>query len=302
MKPIATIGVCVRNCEISVKEAIESILAQDFPDNSMEIIFVDDGSEDNTLPILKYYVSGMNKQTKLYSGTRRGLGATRNVVVDNASGDYIIWVDGDMRLTKDFVKKQVEFMEKNSAVGVAKGRYGINHKVNLVAYLENCAWTVDSFRYGGKSTSELPGTGGSIYRVKTIRQVGGFDNNIKAAGEDIDAEFRIRRAGWKLYFATEAEFFEKRKETWKSLWSKYFWHGYGLHLVLHKNKGIIRTYRMIPPAAIINGLLHSVIAYRLTRRKAVFLLPFHYVFKMTAWCLGFVTSHRNSYGHVHQGF
>jgi len=298
MKPVVTIGVCVRNCEGTIKRTIDSIVNQDFPHDQMEVIFVDDGSEDNTLPILKYYVSKTNKQVKLYSGTWRGLGMARNIVVDNARGDYIIWVDGDMKLAKDFVKKQVGFMEKNSAVGVAKGRYGIYRKANLVAYLENVAWVVDSSKYGGKSTSELPGTGGSIYRVKAIKQVGGFDNYIKGAGEDIDAEFRIRRAGWKLYFATAAEFYEKRKETWKSVWNKYFWHGHGLHLVLHKNRGIIKMYKMIPPAAIINGLLHSVIAYRLTRRKVVFLLPLHYVFKMAAWCLGFITSHLNSHGHV----
>jgi len=48
MKPIATIGVCVRNCEATIKEVINSIINQDFPHELMEVIIVDDGSEDRT--------------------------------------------------------------------------------------------------------------------------------------------------------------------------------------------------------------------------------------------------------------
>jgi hypothetical protein len=45
---------------------------------------------------------------------------------------------------------------------------------------------------------------------------------------------------------------------------------------------------MIPPIQFVAGLLKSLVAYKLTRRKSVFLLPYQFAFKMTAWCLGFI--------------
>ena len=50
-KPIVTIGICVKNTEKTILDAINSILEQDYPTDLMEIIFVDDGSEDRTLSI-----------------------------------------------------------------------------------------------------------------------------------------------------------------------------------------------------------------------------------------------------------
>lgn len=288
-KPKVTIGICVKNCEAYIKEAIESIINQDFPHELMEVIFVDDGSKDGTFSIISNSVSKMDMRVKIYRQEWRGLGPARNVVVNNADGDYIVWVDGDMILPKNHIRKQVEFMEQNSKVGIAKAKYGVPAKENLVSTLENIAFVVEDAlaQDEWKTNLRLPGTGGSIYRVDAIRQIGGFDDNLKRVGEDQDAAYRIKAANWSIY-RTKTVFYEKRNKTWKALWNKYFGYGYGNYCLYRKNRSIFSIHRMIPLAALIGGLLYSVIAYRLTRQKAVFLLPIHNTFKTTAWCLGFV--------------
>lgn len=289
MKPRVTIGVCVRNSVSTICEAIESIIDQDYPHELMEVIFVDDGSEDNTLSIVNSYAPKMDMQMKVFHHEWKGLGPSRNVVVENARGDYIIWVDGDMILPRDHVRKQVEFMEQNSTVGVAKARYGINPQNNLVGVLEDIGYLAVDFKYGGKVIgSRALGTGGSIYRVKAVRQVGGFDDYITGAGEDLDAEYRIRTAGWLLYRATSALFYERRRKTWKDLWKEGFWHGYGGHYALRKDKGIFALCKMNPLAGFLAGAWYANIAYKVTHRKIVFLLPLQYAFKRIAWCFGFV--------------
>lgn len=290
MKPKVTVGICVRNCADYIQEAITSIVDQDFSHDLMELIVVDGYSEDKTLSILKEGLEKTDLKHKIFY-ENEGLGRARQIVVDNAGGDYIVWVDGDMVLSKDFVRTQVEFMDSNPEVGIAKGKYAIcanPHDESLVAILENTEFMLNTM-VSGETSSNCLGTSGCIYRVKAIKQVGGFDLSLKGVGEDMEAESRIRRAGWLLYITT-ALFYETRRQTWKSLWKEYFWHGQGNRYLLQKNRKIINLCKMLPPVAVTAELLRVPAAYKLTYRKVVFLLPLHYIFKRIAWFLGFLSS------------
>lgn len=289
-KIIATIGLCVKNAEATIKEAVNSIVDQDFPPELMEIVIVDGCSQDKTLSLTNECLSGTTIKKRVFS-ENNGLGFARQIVVDNASGKYILWVDGDIVLSKNYVKQQVNFMEQHPSVGIAVGSFDILPGDNWVAALENIGYVIDSSRHQGRSTSKLLGTEGSIFRVKAIRQVDGFDRNIKGAQEDIDIAYRIKKAGWQLRI-TNAVFYERQKRTWKSLWKQHCWYGYGLHFVQHKNKGrnlfLDRSVDRIP---------FSFLAYKLTHRKVVFLLPLNFIFKKTALLFGFAKAHMEGYGH-----
>lgn len=289
-KIIVTIGLCIRNAEATIKESVNSIVDQDFPPELMEIIIVDGYSQDKTLSLTKECLSGTTIKKRVFF-ENNGLGFARQIVVDNASGKYILWVDGDIVLSKNYVKQQVNFMEQHPSVGIAVGSFGILPGDNWVAALENIGYVIDSSRHQGRSTSKLLGTESSIFRVKAIRQVDGFDRNIKGAQEDIDIAYRIKTAGWQLRI-TNAIFYERQKRTWKALWKQHCWYGYGLHFVQHKNKGrnlfLDRSVDRIPL---------SFLAYKLTHRKVVFLLPLNFIFKKTALLFGFALAHMNGYGH-----
>lgn len=285
-----TVGMCIKNSGATIKEALESVLDQDFPHDFMELVVVDGYSRDKTLRILRDGLKKVDIKTKIFY-ENEGLGRARQIVVENANGDYIVWVDGDMVLTRGFVRKQVEFMDQNLDVGIAKGKYGDNttrNYENLVATLENVEFMLKTM-FEGETSSKSLGTSGCIYRVKAVRQVGGFDPHIKGVGEDMDAENRIREAGWLLY-VTSALFYETRRQTWKALWNEYFWHGRGGRPLLEKNRRIVNLLKMLPPIALAAELFRVPAAYKMTRRKAVFFLPFHYAFKRMAWFLGFVKS------------
>lgn len=296
-RPLVTVGLCIRNCQDTIVETLDSILAQDFPPALLEAILVDDGSEDSTLSIVQECVSKMDFDSRVFSSRWMGLGLARQIVVDNAQGKYVVWVDGDMTLSKGFIRKQVDFMEKNPSVGIAKGKCGFSPNESLVGFLENVPFVVFHNQQEGRILKKLLGTGGAIYRIESIKDAGGFDLRIKGAAEDVDLEHRIRNAGWTVC-VSRAIFYEKRPRTWKNLWSKYIWYGYGMHYALHKAREIERLYEMSPPAALLEGFFCSVSAYKLIPRKTVFLLPLHFLFKMTAWSLGYIQSHASSYGHL----
>lgn len=296
MKPKVTIGVCVKNGASTIREAIESIINQDFPREFMELIVVDGYSEDKTLSIIEDSLKNTEIKSKIFY-ENKGLGYARQMVVDNAEGNNIVWVDGDMVISEDYVSKLVEFMERHPEVGIAKGKQAWESR-NLLGTLEAYSRAAGKMvDYSSeKARSKSLGTSGSIYRIEAIRQVGGFDGNLRGYGEDWDIEIKARAAGWSLH-TTDAKFldYERHGLTWKNLWSRYWRRGYDTHYFLHKNRGLLKHYRMFPPAAFLSGLLRAHTLFKLTHEKKVFLLPFQYVFKMTAWYIGFIRSHLDSY-------
>jgi len=297
MKTEVTIGVCVRNNASTIREAIESIIGQDFPHELVELIVVVGHSEDKTLSIVKKVLENSVIRRKVIN-ENKGLGYARQTAVDNAEGRYIVWVDGDMIISQDYVKKLFEFMEKHPEVGIAKGKQALEPRGNLLATLEahsRAAGKMVDYN-SEKAFTKALGTSGCIYRVEAIRQAGGFDGNLRRYCEDWDVEIKVRTNGWSLS-TVDALFldYERYRLTWKSLWRRYWLRGYYTHFFLHKKKGLIKHYRMFPPAAFLSGLRDASKLFKLTGRKVIFLLPFQYVFKFTAWYSGFLRSHWTCY-------
>ncbi|MEM2518590.1 MAG: glycosyltransferase [Candidatus Bathyarchaeia archaeon] len=292
---MVTVGVCVRNCESTILEVVKSIVAQDYPHEFLEVIVVDGYSSDKTVQIVESVLYNSDIKHRIFF-ENKGLGYARQLVVDNAQGKYIVWVDGDMILPKDFVRKQVEFMEKNPKVGIGRAMYGIWPKLGPIAYLENIPFVVESFRNKKAVPLGICGTEGAIYRLDAIRQVGGFDINIKGAGEDIELAQRILANGWSAQ-VTPAFFYELCKESWKDLWNQYAWWGRGGHYLFHKSRDRSTPLKMSPLGGFVAGILRFPFAYKLTKRKLLFLLPFHYAFKRLAFCYGFTKAHFEGYGH-----
>lgn len=290
MKPIVTIGICVKNCAETISGTIKSIARQDFPHELMEIIFVDDGSKDDTLRIINSYMCKIGIKKRIYCNNKwRGLGESRNIVVDNAQGDYIIWVDGDMLLSKNYVRKMVEYMETHPRVGIAKGIYLLRPGPNLFATLEIYSRAIGALKaLNGRQIKHL-GTGGSIYRLKPIKEIGGFNKNIKGYGEDWDLEKRIRAAGW-LFGIVEVwwQDYERFGLSYRELWRRYIRRGYDAYYLCQENPYVVKFHKMLPLVGLVSGLLNISIVYKKVGKKIILFLPFFHMFKMAAWCLGFL--------------
>jgi glycosyltransferase involved in cell wall biosynthesis len=261
----------------------------------MQIIFVDDGSKDCTLKIVEAYVSKMNIQTKVFKTEWQGLGKARNLILDNADGEYITWVDADEILTKSYIRKQVEFMEKNHDVGITAGVLGLVPG-NLVLNLELIPHIVSHAMFDRPpsfiwKTKKVLGTGGTTFRTEALRQVNGFNKRFKGTGEDQNVAIRICNSGW-LTQVNDAVFYELHNgmSTLGDLWKKYHWYGYGDQTLYVENRDAFSLLRMSPPAGFITGVVLSIDAYKLKRQKSVFLLPLHYCFKSVAWMIGFIDS------------
>jgi glycosyltransferase involved in cell wall biosynthesis len=107
-KPLVTVIIPTYNRGWIVKEAIDSVLDQDFSD--FELIVVDDGSDDDTREVLGTYA---NSITVLHQ-SNRGVSAARNRGIAEASGRLIAFLDSDDLWLPGKLKTQVKFFEENA--------------------------------------------------------------------------------------------------------------------------------------------------------------------------------------------
>ncbi|WP_141500338.1 glycosyltransferase family 2 protein [Paenibacillus luteus] len=112
--PKVTVLMPVYNGELFLREAIESILNQNF--NDFELVLIDDGSIDQSAAIISSYA---DPRIRFYSnGSNRGLIFTLNKGLDLAEGEYIARMDCDDFAFPDRLGRQVEFMNQYPEIGL----------------------------------------------------------------------------------------------------------------------------------------------------------------------------------------
>ena len=105
--------VAVYNTEKYVEKCLDSLLNQTY--QNLEIIVVEDGSTDNSKEVLKKYAN--NKKIKIiYNKKNSGLSYSRNVGLENATGDYIGYIDSDDYVDLDYYEKLMQAIVDNKAV------------------------------------------------------------------------------------------------------------------------------------------------------------------------------------------
>ncbi|WEG11500.1 glycosyltransferase [Pullulanibacillus sp. KACC 23026] len=133
MEPLVSIIVPVYNVEPYLSSCIDSILAQTF--KAIEIILVDDGSEDGSLKICNQYTK-IDKRVKVIKKRNRGVSSARNVGIDNARGLYIGFVDPDDTIEPNMYSAMVDVMVKMKPDVVVAQLKTDNQIINKVSVSE----------------------------------------------------------------------------------------------------------------------------------------------------------------------
>ena len=198
--PKVSIIMGIYNCEKYLKESIDSILNQTF--DNWELILCDDGSLDNTYNIAKEIQKKYPEKIILLKNKKNlGLNETLNKCLQKAKGKYIARQDGDDISSKDRLKKEYNFLEKNSNYALVSSA--------MIYFDENGEWgrsnikevpTKEDF-LGGSPFAHAP----VMIRKKILNEVGGYTVDEKLLGvEDYHLWFKIYAKGYKGFNLNEA--------------------------------------------------------------------------------------------------
>ena len=90
--PRLSIIIPAYNAESYLPKCLDSIFSQDFSD--YEVLCIDDGSTDGTPALLERYAT-QRPNLHILKQPNQGMATARNLGLDNATGDYILFIDSD---------------------------------------------------------------------------------------------------------------------------------------------------------------------------------------------------------------
>jgi glycosyltransferase involved in cell wall biosynthesis len=112
MAKLVSILISSFNSEKYIKEAVDSALAQTYP--NLEVVVIDAASTDRTPEIMKTY---SDPRVRFLEHGYEPIVKTRNELIKAAKGDYLTFLDSDDIYLPDRVAREADFLEKNAEYG-----------------------------------------------------------------------------------------------------------------------------------------------------------------------------------------
>ncbi len=186
-----------RNCARTLRACLESVLPLLAQGEVAEIIFVDDGSTDDSAAIAAEY-----PQIKIVTGQGGGAGAARNLGWQAAREDLVWFIDSDTVAHPNALYRLLPHLQLPNVVA-AGGSYGNMSPESLVASLIH-EEIIERHRQMPADVNVLA-TYNVLYRREALAEVGGFDESRYngpgiAGAEDTELAYRLTACGYRLRF------------------------------------------------------------------------------------------------------
>ncbi|MCB9535131.1 MAG: glycosyltransferase family 2 protein [Myxococcales bacterium] len=207
--PRFSILMCAYNRAPLIGEAIESALGQTFAD--FELVIVDDGSTDATPDVVRRHAEQDARLRFVRKPVNEGRSATRNRAVQEARGDYLLWMADDDHLMPDTLARYAAVLDAHPDVDVVYGNLEIFDGATgeAVDTYEPNDWTGRSDDVvGAKLFGSVVPDGGTASRRALYAEVGPYDAEFVRAQ---DYEFWSRLAGRATFHKVDAIVYRYRK-------------------------------------------------------------------------------------------
>jgi len=194
-----------------VAELLESLLGQQYKD--FEVILADGSPDDAVKKTVDRYAHLAGLAYLHEKGL--GIGESRNLGVQHAKGDYVVFFDSDCVIPPVYFTTVEQYLAAHPVDvfgGPDKAAASFNNRQKAISHAMTSHYTTGGIRGGrNRSATFQPRTFNMGVRREAFLKVGGF-GNLKVS-EDIDLSMRLRKAGHSIALIPEAFVYHKRRTT-----------------------------------------------------------------------------------------
>jgi len=219
---LVDIIICTKNNRDIIGACLNAVNSQSF--KQWRCLVVDDGSTDES----QYLISEKFPWVKLLRLKGKGPAYNRNVAIKKTTAQYIVTLDSDTVLTKDWLKLMVKFMEDNPMIGIAGSKILYQDKPEIINMAGgNMLASGLVYHLGNGCSSNAPryhydrqvfyvSSAAMIIRRQILKAIDMFDSDYGYGYEDLDLCWRANLAGFPVFYCHQAEAFHWMNATIKT--------------------------------------------------------------------------------------
>lgn len=248
-----------------IEELCDCLDAQSFPPEEMEILFLDGRSSDGTKEYLEK--RPMRAHKRILDNEKRRHVFALNQGLREATGTYVLRMDGHGWYAPDYVERCVTWLEKDpdaiNVGGVARAK-GYDFGSSVIAKLMSSKFALSgsSFRYATEVTRAdtlFPGA----WRREQLLKSGGWDE-VQLTSQDVEMSARFKSLFPGKYYlidpAIQLSYYPRNSI--KTLAKQYYRYGYWRRVTVEKHPEMFRRAFIVPLglfAATLLGLLWALV-------------------------------------------
>jgi cellulose synthase/poly-beta-1,6-N-acetylglucosamine synthase-like glycosyltransferase/peptidoglycan/xylan/chitin deacetylase (PgdA/CDA1 family)/spore germination protein YaaH len=258
MYPVSII-VPAYNEEVTAAKTIQSLLRTEY--HAYEIIFIDDGSKDNTYEVVNNAYSN-HPLVKVLTKPNGGKASALNFGIMHAKYDHVICIDADTQLKNDAVYHLMACFTDDE-IGAVAGTVKVGNETNIITRWQAIEYitsqNMDRRAFDLlNSITVVPGAIGAFSKA-AIFKAGGFTYDTLA--EDCDLTMRILKQGYIVRNSDDAIAYTEAPETVGMLLKQRFRWSFGVIQSFWKNRDALfnRKYNFFGMVGMPNILIFQII-------------------------------------------
>jgi len=189
---------------------LSSVLAADQKVLQTEIVIVDNGSTDGTVPWLLEHFPGVIVLENDENNYARAL----NLGIEKSSGDFVVLCNNDATVHHDWLTGLLNLMSADRTIGAVQSKviFSGSGRINSIGveetehfYFRDIGFDeAESARCLEAAERNYITGGAAMFRRDCLDDVGPWDEEFIMYMEDVDYSERCRRKGWKLWYAPDS--------------------------------------------------------------------------------------------------
>jgi len=212
--PKVSVIIPVYNEEGSIARTLDSILASEYPKEKLEIIVVDNNSNDNTLKIARQYQS---KGIKIYTEKKQGKGYALNLGIKKCKGEIFFSMDADTIVENYSLKSMVRYFKDKEIMCVSPAIVTYKPK-NIWQRIQHIEYLLGIFlrkTFAFLNSVHITPGAFSAYRKSFIEKYGGY--KVDNITEDLELTLRIQFHGYRIENDSNAPVYTNSPSTFMHL-------------------------------------------------------------------------------------
>jgi glycosyltransferase involved in cell wall biosynthesis len=251
MPPSISVLIPVCNEEEYIAPCLDAVLANDYPQDCLEILVVDGMSTDRSREIIQAYTI-THRNVRMLENRKRIVSSAMNIGIREAQGEIVVRMDAHAVCAPDYVRTCVRLLQTTEAanVGGAQRAVGTDYVSRAIAIGMTSLFGVGNaaFRRADRNTWVDTVYLGAWYR-STVESLGGFDEDW-VINQDYELNVRLRRAGGRILLSPEIRCWYYVRSTIRALARQWVRYGYWRAKTLVAYPGSLQWRQLAPPSLV----------------------------------------------------